>query len=841
MKTVGVNFKIGAGLSSGFSQAFVAASKSAKGLGAEIKGLEKVKATADKFAHLKRGLGATELQMRAAQTEAARLGAELKATAKPTKKLQQEFARAQDRAHQLKEKLAAERQQLQSLRGGLAAAGVSTRNLSKDTDHLTKSIERAKKAQADFASIAKKQQANMARRDEYQGRMMGAAATVAAFAAPMVQSAQIQESEIRLSTVINAQDQGLAMAQAKEQAKAIARSGLASYADAYNAQYALNSAGLSADASRSASMVVAKVAKVTAGVPETVGEVIATTYNNLGNSLTGTTEQKMARIGDLLTKVQFKFQIRDFGQLGESLKEGAAGMANYNVPLGQGVTLLGQLNSAGLQGGRAGTALNAVLRNLGKAQKEWGTEIVRNQKGELDMIATMDGIKKSLDETFGDDLDGRAQAIQKIFGDEGARGFVPLINKLGELKAAEKDVIDGSQGLTDREVKKFTESPIGQFNKLKGSLTVAADGFARVLLPGANAAMSGLAAVANVAAFGAEKFPTLTKVVIFAAAGLAGLHVAGIAAGYASTFVVGGWLKAKQVLAATRTVMAMVRTGSVGLAVAQRSGAIATGVMTTAQWALNTAMVANPIGLVVAGAAALASVALVIYQNWQPISAFFGGVWAGIKDGIGPVLEAFKPFAPVFSLIGSAVSSVGGFFTDLITPIQYSADALSKATSMGVTFGNVVGTAIRSVFLPLELAAKGIGWVGKKMGLLTGAPAPASAPAPGQASRPMKIARAATAAAVMATAPVMAPHQVMAAPQVVPQVKQLGPSIASFRPAAGQSGAVSVTQHITINIPGGASPQVRGQVDQAMVVSEARLKQMIEKILSGDKRLRYAD
>ncbi len=778
MKTVGVNFKIGAGLGSGFSQAFGSASKTVKGLGAEIKGLEKIKATTDKFSQLKRGIGATELSMRSAQAEAARLAAELKATAQPTKKLQQEFSRAQDRAHQLKEKLAAEQQQLQSLRGDLASAGISTRNLSKDTDHLTKSIERAKKAQADFAAIAKKQQANLARRNEYQGQMVGAAATAAAFAAPMVQSAQIQESEIRLSTVINAQDQGLAMAQAKEQAKAIAKTGLATYADAYNAQYALNSAGLSADASRTAAMVVAKVAKVTAGVPETVGEVIATTYNNLGNSLTGTTEQKMSRIGDLLTKVQFKFQIRDFGQLGESLKEGAAGMANYNVPLDQGVTLLGQLNSAGLQGGRAGTALNAVLRNLGRAQKEWGTEIVRNQKGELDMIATMDGIKKSLDETFGDDIDGKAQAIQKIFGDEGARGFVPLINKLEELKAAEKDVIDGSRGLTDREVKKFTESSIGQFNKMKGSLTVAADGFTRILLPGANAAMGGLAAVTSVAAAGAEKFPGLTKVVVFAATGLAVLHVAGVAAGYASTFVVGGWLRAKQVLVATRTVMAMVRSGSIGLAVATRAGAIATGVMTGAQWLLNAALTANPIGLVVAGAVALAAVGVVLYKKWEPFRNAINWVWEKMKS------------------IGDFAMKLGGF-----SPVNMAVNA---------------GKAL----------------IGK--------------------TQPMKVARAATAAAVMAATPAMAttpaavpvkPAAMATAPAAVP-VKPAAMATAPAAPQAravsrGQSGPISFTQHVTINMPGGASPQVRGQVDQALQVSEAQLRKMIEKIIAGDKRLSY--
>lgn len=814
MKTVGVNFKIGAGLTSGFSGAFSSAVKTAKGLGTEIKNLEKIQATADKFATLKRGIGETERQMLAARAEAARLGVELKATAQPTKALQQEFAKARDRAAQLQDKLAAEQQQLQTLRGNLASAGISTRNLSKDTDALTKSIERAKKAQADFAAIAKKQQANLAKRNEYQGQMMGAAATAAAFAAPMVNSAQIQEAEIRLSTVINAKDQGLAMAQAKEQAKALAKTGLTTYADAYNAQYALNSAGLSADASRAAAMVVAKVAKVTAGVPETVGEVIATTYNNLGNSLVGTTEQKMARIGDLLTKVQFKFQIRDFGQLGESLKEGAAGMANYNVPLAQGVTLLGQLNSAGLQGGRAGTALNAVLRNLGKAQKEWGTEIVRNNKGELDMIATMDGIKKSLDDTFGDDIDARAQAIQKIFGDEGARGFVPLINKLGELKAAEQDVIESSKGLTDREVVKFTEAPIGRFNKLKGALTVTADGFARVLLPGVNAAMGGLASVVGMAATGAEKFPTLTKVVVFAAAGLAVLHVAAVAAGYASTFVVGGWLRVRQIMVATRWAIGAVRSGTIGLAIAQRTAAVATGIMTGAQWLLNAALTANPIGLVVAGAIALGAIGVVLYKKWEPFRNAINWVWEKIKS-IGEIAGKLAGFSPVGAVVNAGKALLGGG-----TPKK-----VASATAA------VVMTATPVMAGPQAMASKAAKPVVSRPAQTAPAtaPVPVVAPAPAAkpvVSRPAKTVPATAPAPVVATAPAAA----------VMQPARQAPKISA---PSGQYGPVTITQNLTINIPGGASPQVRGQVDQAMQVSEARLKEMIHKIMAQDKRLSY--
>ena len=90
-------------------------------------------------------------------------------------------------------------------------------------------------------------------------------------------------------------------------------------------QYALNSAELGAELSRVGAGIVAQLATVTSGAPALVGEVVATTFKNLGDSLEGSTEQRLERIGEILAKTQFKFQIRDFGQLGESMSSARDG------------------------------------------------------------------------------------------------------------------------------------------------------------------------------------------------------------------------------------------------------------------------------------------------------------------------------------------------------------------------------------------------------------------------------------------------------------------------------------------------------------------------------------
>jgi hypothetical protein len=337
---------LGSKLSSGFGKPFMSAAANIDRLGKDLKNLGDKQGNIEAFKSLKRNIHDTRLQFVQAQSDVARLAAEMQKSENPTRALQNQFNAAQKKAQGLKDKLLGQRQELTQLRGALSAAGISTKGLRGEQEKLAKQIEKTARVQKRLQELQGLKQVNLQRRSQLRGQMVDTMALGASLAAPLYAAIQAQEAEVRLSTVINAKDKDLAMKEAATVAKQLARSGLTGYQEGFDIQYALNSAGLEAEAARVAGVVVAKVAKVTAGVPEQVGEVIATTYNNLGQQLSGTTEEKMSRLGDLLTKVQFKYQIRDFGQLGDSLKEGASGLANYNVNLEQGVTLLGQLNSA---------------------------------------------------------------------------------------------------------------------------------------------------------------------------------------------------------------------------------------------------------------------------------------------------------------------------------------------------------------------------------------------------------------------------------------------------------------------------------------------------------------
>jgi TP901 family phage tail tape measure protein len=294
--------------------------------------------------------------------------------------------------------------------------------------------------------------------------------------------------KFRLSTVINnrGESKQAAMLLADAKAEEMAKGGVSSLAGAYGIQYALNSGSLSAQNARAAAPIVGKVSTITGGMAEQVGEVLTTAYNNLAGSLEGTEGEKFKRIGELLTKVQFKYQIRDFGQLGESMKYGSAAMASYNVNLASGAMLMGRLNSAGLQGGMAGTAFTAMLRGLSKAQDKWNISLVRDQKGQLDLIETLRELE---DATANLDVDEKAAAIQQVFGDEGARAVTPLLAGLNELKQDLNDVESGSKGIVDQNFSNYLKTTTGELKKLTGTVTASGVKLGSTFLPIINSAI----------------------------------------------------------------------------------------------------------------------------------------------------------------------------------------------------------------------------------------------------------------------------------------------------------------------------------------------------------------
>lgn len=158
----------------------------------------------------------------------------------------------------------------------------------------------------------------------------------------------------------------------------------------------------------------------------------------------------------------------------------------------------------------------------------------------------------------------------------------------------------------------------------------------------------------------------------------------------------------------------------VGHKVATAASAAATGLMSGAQWALNTAMAANPIVLVVAALVALAAVFVIAYQkvDWfrAGVDAAFGfvldvvqGVFGWVRDNwplllaiiTGPIGLAVlaltrnwdtirEGVSKVKDWVGDKVGSIVGFFTGMPGKIRSVAsgmfDGIRDAFKSAVNF-----------------------------------------------------------------------------------------------------------------------------------------------------------
>lgn len=140
--------------------------------------------------------------------------------------------------------------------------------------------------------------------------------------------------------------------------------------------------------------------------------------------------------------------------------------------------------------------------------------------------------------------------------------------------------------------------------------------------------------------------------------------------------------------------MVVNKAGMVASAVASGVAAGATAALTAAQWALNAAFVATPIGWVVLGLAAIVAAGVALYKNWDTVKAKAGELWTKVKTVFGGVRDA------ITGAFDAAKEKVKGFFSwldDKISSIPLLGDIYSGGKSAlswigGKISGHAMGT-----------------------------------------------------------------------------------------------------------------------------------------------------
>ena len=339
----------------------------------------------------------------------------------------------------------------------------------------------------------------------------------------------------------------------------------------------------------------------------------------------------------------------------------------------------------------AGTQIEAFLREIASP-----TETAKKELETLGL--SFPALRKIIAESG---LDSAVEAIQsatggdvdilgRLFGSAEAQQFL-LTTTADQIRGLTAEVEGAAGTAVDFAFAQGAEDASRTLAKLRVRALLIAGSLGERLMP----AFDRLASLTQRAL---NWFDNLSEgVQVFIAKALAaGPVLLGLAAGLKGvSFALGPVAKGFGLLASGLTrATALMRNHRVAVtatAAVQRTAAASTGTMTAAQWLLNAAMLANPIGLVVAALAALVLVGLLVWRSWDQVKAFFTGFWSGLTEGMQPAIDAiaaaFEPLQPVFDWLGEV-------FSGLFTQVDATAEQLDAARSAGQAFGQGLGAVL---------------------------------------------------------------------------------------------------------------------------------------------------
>ncbi|MBZ8382978.1 phage tail tape measure protein [Escherichia coli] len=422
------------------------------------------------------------------------------------------------------------------------------------------------------------------------------------------------------------------------------------------------------------------------------------------------TADQMGRVGDTLTAA-FTRTNTDLRALGETMKYTGPVAAKLGISLEEAAAMAGMLANNGLRGSDAGTAMRASLSRLASppkaaadALKELGVSVADARGKMRPMEDVLLDLYKAT-QKYGQ-VD-QVSFFKDIAGEEAFVGLQTLVAAAGsgELQKLTRE-LQGARGEADRVAKVMADNLDGDLKNLDSAweglrirISDLVDGPLRSVTQWLTRVLEKITSLA-------QAHPVLTRQLLIAGSALLAMTatigslslVIGVLYGKLATLRLGFDIltRSMNVVRVLPALWGMV-TGSVSLL----GGAIGA--------------LFSPVGLIVA---ALAGAAVLIWKYWDPIRAFFAGVFSGIMERLTPLRETFERFGPVFDAIGSGISQVFNWFKSLLSPMESSKETLDKCTSAGEIFGNVLGGALQLVLTPAKMLLDTLAWILEKLGVL---------------------------------------------------------------------------------------------------------------------------
>ena len=433
---------------------------------------------------------------------------------------------------------------------------------------------------------------------------------------------------------------------------------------------------------------------------------------------TRTTEKDMMGLMDTIQRAYYlgvddNNMLKGFSKISpvmDIIKQSGLEAANTFAPL------LVMMDQTGMAGESAGNAFRKVFQGV------MDSDGVK----EVNKILALQGHKISLEFTDGKgefgglenmyaqlsklkDLNttARLSVMKDLFGDDAETQQV-LNTMMNKGIEGYREVADKMQAQAD--LRKRVNEQLGTLTNTieaaQGSWTNAMSEIGATIAPELKEIINDLGGVANGVKEWVKANPGLTAAIFRTAAGLALL------------FTLFGSLAV--MLAGLLGPFAMLRYGLMLIGIKGLSAITAIkGIGTALLWVgkallwIGRLLMLNPIGLAIT---AIAVAAYLIYKYWDPIKAFFLGLWAEVKagfdgglSGILGLLLKFNPLAVLNRVLTAALSALG-----IEMPVQFKAlggnivqGLIDGFTSMFPNLSSTIG----------NMADSTIGWFKEKLGI----------------------------------------------------------------------------------------------------------------------------
>ncbi len=348
------------------------------------------------------------------------------------------------------------------------------------------------------------------------------------------------------------------------------------------------------------------------------------------------TADQMDRVGDTLTAA-FTRTNTDLRALGETMKYTGPVAAKLGISLEEAAAMAGMLANNGLRGSDAGTAMRASLSRLASppkaaadALKELGVSVADARGKMRPMEDVLLDLYKAT-QKYGQ-VD-QVSFFKDIAGEEAFVGLQTLVAAAGsgELQKLTRE-LQGARGEADRVAKVMADNLDGDLKNLDSAweglrirISDLVDGPLRSVTQWLTRVLEKITSLA-------QAHPVLTRQLLIAGGALLAMTatigslslVIGVLYGKLATLRLGFDIltRSMNVVRVLPALWGMV-TGSVSLL----GGVIGA--------------LFSPVGLIVA---ALAGAAVLIWKYWDPIRAFFAGVFSGIMERLTPLRDTFERF-----------------------------------------------------------------------------------------------------------------------------------------------------------------------------------------------------